>query len=486
MAAAKRKSAQPRKSTTRHRDVFGPPINAAYDAAQTTTHNSRHWASATSLSANAELSPSVRQTIRDRARLEARNNPYLSGILETLANDMVGTGPRLQLDLHENPADNNRVEQLFSSWMRATQFALKLRTAVKAKATDGEAIFLPVDNNRIALQTGGITLDVQLVECDRLGSGFDDILHGRLIDGIDLDEAGFPVRYHIATSHPGDYGIATRFVPHSADRVIHWFKRDRPEQQHGVCEFASALESMAIFRRFVLATLSAAENAANHAAILKTTIPFADFVSDIEPFSTVEISRNAMPVMPDGFDLAQLRSEHPASTFEMFRRSSVAEFARPFGMPFCVAAADSAGYNYASGRLDFQVYDKNLAVGRFDAENIVLHRVFEWWWEEASLIPGYLPADAILDFSRIRTMWDGRPHVDPKKEAEARKIRLETMTSTLSEEYARDGGRDWESSLVQIAREKQRMQELGLSMTDVVGGKDAGPANTSEDEDDDE
>ncbi len=70
-----------------------------YDAATTTIDNVRHWEAADGLSASASNNPDVRRTLRNRSRYEIANNSYARGISLTLANDCVGTGPRLQMRL---------------------------------------------------------------------------------------------------------------------------------------------------------------------------------------------------------------------------------------------------------------------------------------------------------------------------------------------------------------------------------------------------
>ncbi|MEN6385303.1 MAG: hypothetical protein ABFD79_08890, partial [Phycisphaerales bacterium] len=85
----------------------------------------------------------------------------------------------------------------------------------------------------------------------------------------------------------------------------------------------------------------------------------------------------------------------------------------------------------------------------------------------------------------VRTMpchqwfWDGTEHVDPAKEAKAQEIRLTNHTTTLADEYAKQG-KDWEVELRQRAREKKLMDELGISMPQ------ANTTNTSVTEKDDE
>ncbi|MFW6119172.1 MAG: hypothetical protein ACOC7S_02450 [Planctomycetota bacterium] len=51
---------------------------------------------ADALSADAAANADVRRTLCNRSRREVANNSYARGIVLTLANDTVGTGPRGQ------------------------------------------------------------------------------------------------------------------------------------------------------------------------------------------------------------------------------------------------------------------------------------------------------------------------------------------------------------------------------------------------------
>jgi capsid protein len=125
-------------------------IRARYDAAVTNDDNRRHWAAADGLSANAANSPDVRRILRNRARYEVANNSYAKGIVLTLANDVVGTGPRLQM-LTEDAGANRRIEQEFSRWATVIRLAEKLRTMRSARATDGDSFALLTSNPRLPL-----------------------------------------------------------------------------------------------------------------------------------------------------------------------------------------------------------------------------------------------------------------------------------------------------------------------------------------------
>ena len=78
-------------------------------------------------SADAAANPEVRRTLRNRARYEVANNSYARGIVLTLANDVIGTGPRLQM-LTGSAEANQTIEREFTAWAKAVDLPSKLRT----------------------------------------------------------------------------------------------------------------------------------------------------------------------------------------------------------------------------------------------------------------------------------------------------------------------------------------------------------------------
>jgi capsid protein len=116
-------------------------VRAKFDSAQTTPDNRKHWANADGLSANLAANPEVRRVLRNRARHEVANNSYARGIVLTLANDVIGTGPRLQMLLNDGSSSgaNHAIETEFAAWAKAVDLPAKLRTMRMARAQDGEA-----------------------------------------------------------------------------------------------------------------------------------------------------------------------------------------------------------------------------------------------------------------------------------------------------------------------------------------------------------
>ncbi len=440
-------------------------VRGRYDAATITDENRRHWANADGLSANAANSPGVRRRLRNNARYEVANNSYARGIVLTLANDAIGTGPRLQM-LTEDPEINRHVETAFSAWSRAVGLPEKLRSMRMAKVEDGEAFALLTSNPTLPTP---VKLDLALLEADQVTTPFFRNFDGRAVDGIVFDAFGNPVEYHVLKRHPGDAAAlpALEFDRVPAPSVIHHFRADRPGQARGIPEITSALPLFAQLRRYTLAVIAAAEAAADMALVIYTDAPPNGEADSLEAMDVIELEKRMATVMPGGWKLGQTHAEQPATTYAEFKREILNEIARCLNVPFNIAAGNSSGYNYASGRLDHQTYYKSIRVEQLHVEAVVLDRILAAWIDEAVRIEGFLPQPLRMTTSRIahQWFWDGHEHVDPAKEANAQETRLRNHTTTLAEEYGRRG-RDWEVELRQRAKEAALMKELGLSTLD--------------------
>jgi len=461
-------------------------VRAKYDAALTTDNNRKHWKNADGLSAKAANSLFVRQTLRNRARYEIANNSYARGMVLTLANDCIGTGPRLQL-LSENRDANVLIEREFSRWARAISLPEKLRTLRMAKAEDGEGFGILTNNPRLNSQ---VKLDLKLVEADQVTTPSLNVFAPNAVDGVVLDDFGNAAEFHVLRNHPGDN--ITRFtleydrVP--AQTMLHYFRVDRPGQARGIPEITPALPLFAMLRDYSLATLDAAKAAAYFAGILYTDAPPDGETDSVEPMDTIELERNMLLTMPGGWKMGQVEAQQPASSYVEFQHQILNEIARCLNMPFNIAAGNSSGYNYASGRLDHQMYFKAIRVEQAHIGTAILDRILTAWIEEAVLIDGFLPQSMrglSSDWSH-QWFWDGWEHVDPAKEANAQATRLQNNTTTLATEFAKSG-RDWESELRQRAKEVSLMNELGLTLAQAqpaAAPNKAAPVGTDEESDD--
>lgn len=467
-------------------------VRGGFDAAVTNDGNRRHWSAADLLSANAQLTAATRSILRSRSRYEVMNNTYGNGIVRTLANHCVGTGPRLRLTKIKRE-DARDVERKFREWAVEVDLAEKLRVMRRAKTVDGEGFAIFTTNPKLQAK---VKLDLRLVEADQIANPFPTVVFGQdEIDGIEYDAAGNPTGYWMLTQHPGANAASVagdgKLLP--ASQVLHYFQPQRPGQGRGYPETTPSLPLFAQLRRYTLAVIAAAETAAHAAGVIYTDSSALQ-PDDIEPMEPIDLEPRSWLTLPFGWKIGQIKSEHPPQNYDMVKRELLNEIARAFDMPYNIAAGNSSQYNYASGRLDHQTYFHSIRVEREVMARTVLDRILWTWLREAVLIEDYLPASvraiagAAVDAPDIPHLWhwDGWPHVDPTKEATAQKIRLESRTTNLALEWAAQG-MDWQEALEQQAEEHRFCIDNGLPSPygPATSTTTAAPGAQTDDEDDD-
>lgn len=434
-----------------------PVVRGRFDAAQTTHDNARHWAAADHLSADMEASPEIRRTLRMRSRYEVANNSYAKGLVQMLANDTIGTGPRLQM-LSGEEEFNDEIESAFARWAEAVRLPAKLRTMRMSRCQDGEAFAVLATNPKVRHE---VKLDLMPVESDRISGDLVWLDDDTSVDGISFDPWGNPIKYRVLKYHPGD----VKFMPGDeaiqvpAEYMLHIFRQDRPGLHRGVPELTAALPLFAQLRRYNLAVLSAAEAAADFAAILYTDAPPNGESDAVEPMDSIPLERNMMLTVPAGWKMGQLDPKQPAANHAEFVKIILSEIARCVVTTYGTLAGDFSGHNYASGRLDNQIYHKSILVDRSFWEAEMLNKIFYLWFREYVLTCGCQNCHTLTP--NHLWYWDAFPHVDPGKEAKAQEMRLANHTTTLAAECAKDG-RDYMAVLRQRAKEIRLMKELGI------------------------
>jgi capsid protein len=433
-------------------------VLARYDAAQTTPENAAHWSMSTIWDADREADPATRSTLRSRARYESANNPWLQGMIQTKAFDIIGTGPRLQV-LTPKEKLNNAIEAEFIEWAKRINLAEKLHTLRMAQSRDGEAFAVLISNGNLP---GKIKLDLQLVEADCISASYrSEIFAGNEVDGIRYDIFGNPVSYNVIP-HPGSGNVTGKGIRIAAENIIHLYLPERPGQHRGVPEITAALPLLAMLRRYTLAMVKKMETSANISGVIHTgDTGDGNEENELEEFTPFSLPRDAFAALPKGYSLQSHAMTNPTDSQREFALQVKTELARCLNLPKNVALGDSSSYNYASGRMDYQAYDKYLNVERMRISNTVLSRIMQSWlgefWPQSSY-KRIEPLDYIW-------FWDGRAHVDPVKEANAEMQRLLNGTTTLAIECARQGY-DWEQIQDQRLREElreiQQRKQIGL------------------------
>lgn len=458
------------KPITARRSPGKPQVRGSYDAAQTTDDNRKHWAWADGYSARSANDPETRRVVRERAQYEADNDCYLAGAVDTIANDTVGTGPRLQLTIPGVARDiTRRVEKLHQQWCQQIDLAEDLRLCDKGSLVQGEMFALQITNPR--LDPFLPQLDLRIYEGAQVATP--DLMSGwgdpQRVDGIVFDQFGNPVEYHLLKAHPGSDSAAwfgwndKDTVP--AERVCHYFRPNRAGQARGVPEILPALPLGAYRRRYTLAAIANAEYAASISGVLYSDQPPVDQGEDgddgatAEAWQRIEIERNALFTAPAGWKAAGFDGSQPVAEYGPFMAKILNEQGRCISAPLNIYSGDSSGASFSSARLDHLIYHRMIRIRRARMAARILDRLFRAFLREAfllGLLPDGLPPIAQWSWSWF---WDGFQPIDEVKESQANEINLRNGLTNLAEIYA-DYGQDWEEQTEQRARELQRIAQL--------------------------
>lgn len=446
---------------------------SSYDATKNGESLIQHWQNTDRLGPNASNSYSVRQSLRSRSRYEViENNPYLKGMILTLANDFVGSGPKLEItDNRLSREQKQHIQRQFQRWSKKFKLRAKLWRMKIAKVVDGETFSILFENLSIPFTH---QLDNKIIEPEMITT--DGTFENADIDGIKIDQFGNPTSYYILNYHPGDVNSYRKTMKGSwtdSKQVLHWFRQERGWAR-GIPETTPSLPLCALLRRYTLAVVKASEVAADFAAVLESEAPptansFLDGVQD-DPFDQFPITQGMFTVLPWGYKLGQLQAAQPHIMYDQFVGSLLREIARPLLIPFNFVIGSSKDSNMASAVVDAHIYREGGKQERYSCEEEVLEPMFDIWWKIARSIPNYLTESTPLspDSSREppdhRWRWDkiGLDHTDPQKVANAI-IALRTNNlltdEDIQEEYYNRDVEDWQDN---IARDNEFRNKIKI------------------------
>lgn len=439
-----------------HRTAF-EGIKARFDNARNGADMTSLFRNADSLAVTAALNPSVRKTVRERARYIVSNCPYAWSMLDTFVTHIVG--PWATVSFPRGGVSEKLRQQVsedFDAWAMASGFWPKVQTIIRAKVTDGEAFATFFTDKKIVDETNRVTLNIKPIECDRVESWTEAVTRENEIDGIRFDENGRPTDYRILKYHPGDYRSIKNIKYRAgewvkATNVLHYFDVLRPEQVRGVSDFVSALDIPAHQKSYRAAVAETAINAAAVSGVLSTDIVPECFDDDdqsigkcameVKPNTLIQTQRGSLVTLPEGWKMSQMHAEQPTSLYPDFTRALIAEMAACLCMPVNIAMCDSSQHNFASAKLDHMTYGDKITKTRAALSVCVLDRVFYAWLEEYAVLNG-LDRRTVIALRKTEWLFTERGNSEVMKDASADNTRLGNGTTTRATIYAKDG-RDW-------------------------------------------
>lgn len=390
-----------------------------------------HWGSASSTSINQDLVTDL-HTTRNRARWERQNNGILEGMVGTNALDVVGPqGPILQF-LSDDKDYVKRAEAAWLEWWEMPDLNNQMSGPelliqnVRSEWDNGESMAQVVnDPGAENVQMRLLTIHPRRVESP-YGVGATDLLDITL--GVRRTRTGRPLSYFVREDIDSEFRFATgyHFTEVPAANMLHDYQIQEPGQARGIPLLAACLQVVAQLRDWDRDVQQAMRMAAMLGMFFHT--PHAG-EEPIDFTGSVDLESGVGMALPPGWEPKQMQAQQPGQKYNDYRDAKLGEIGRPAGMPLMTVKLDSSGHNYSSARFDGQTYQRCVEYRQARMGRVTMNPILRRWRQEAELM-GTLPrrpADL-----RHRWIWPKRPHVDPKKEADAFHQRL--MDGTIDQD----------------------------------------------------
>lgn len=392
----------------------------------------------------------------------------------------------------------------FNDAERQLNVADQMWLAMRHQLVDGDTLGMAEWHpERVGYGRARYATTLRLLDPDRLSNPQEmiDTRHRR--GGVEIDDDGVPVGYHVRRGHAFDWyqsidSMIWDFLPRETEWgrpvVLHYYDRDRATQHRGLAAFIPVLNTFKMLNRFDAVTLQAAVLAAVYSLAIESPYDQEGLKEMMEHSQYDELNNysalranfhkdrpiklnnaTVLPVFP-GEKITALGPTQPGPEYDPFTHAVHRRLAASLGTTVEEITRDWTKSNYSSARAGFVSAWRTVSRRRARFDRGFAKGIYVAWHEEAYEIADLpMPANA-PDFleargALTRCKWIGAPKgwVDPVKEAQGAVLRMDAGVSTLQQEAA-EQGHDWEELLDQRARERARMTELGVPFPEWIAG----------------
>ena len=436
--------------------------------------------------------------LRARSRDLVRNSPIAGGAIETQVTHVVGSGLKLQasvdakaLGLDDDAASewNTKTETEFALWAESElsdaaghQCFYELQDlAFRSRLESGDAFVVLAS---VRHPDWPFTMALQVIEADRVCNPQFAADSEKMVQGIEKNDAGFPVAVHVVNKHPGRYvsqadfkWTAVPFRGKSGRRnVLHLMRKLRPGQTRGIPELAPIIEQLKQLTRYSNAEVDAAVNSATLALFAKMDPDTfqdvfddeaqKDYMSNAKRWDGTLKSGAVVNLLP-GEEIQSPAQNRPNPNFEGFVEGVMTQIGMALNIPKEVLTKHFQS-SYSAARAALLDAWRTFRIRRQWLASKLCQPVYEEWLADA-VAAGRIEAPGFFADPAVRKAWscakwsgDGPGAIDPLKEATAAEKRIEIGLTTLPEEIIAYDGGDWEQKHAIQKRVTEERVEDGL------------------------
>lgn len=461
------------------------------------------------------------ETLRARSRDLYMGGPLATGALKTLRTNVVGSGLALNsqidaefLGLTEEEAEawEKKTEREWRLWAesidcdaerRETFYQLQSLVLLSALMSGDVFVTLP-----IIKRPGSVyDLRVGLIEADRVCNPYESIVVARnVLGGVEIDRYGAAIAYWVAKYNPNSYPVPyvtsmqewTRVKAFGTTtgrrNVLHVMADvERPAQRRGVPLLAPVIEALKQLTRYSEAELMAAVVAGMFTVFIKSNSPQTPLGQMFDPAmqldsrdpNSYELGNGAIVALEEGEEVQVANPGRPNGAFDSFVVAVSRQIGAALEIPYELLVKNFTA-SYSASRASLLEAWKMFRMRREWLVSSFCQPVYEEWLTEA-VLKGRVEAPGFFDDPAIRAAWcgaewygDAQGQLDPLKEAEAAKLRVEEGFSTREREAAELTGMTYDSIIAIRKREEEARKEAELFDAVVAAPPSSGGTDNEE------
>ncbi len=438
--------------------------------------------------------------LRQRSRdLYYGGSNIATGAIKRLRTNTIGVGLHLKTSLNEEilkiPPEQAReleetIEREFAHWADSTNcdmerldnFYQLQQLALLNALLSGDSFALMSTTKR----TGSLyDLRIELIEADRVSTPDKERVNPLFCEGVEKNEAGEVVAYHISKFHPlsfvernpREWVRVTAYGERTGRKnILHIMNRERIGQVRGVPFLSPVIETIKQLGRYTEAeVLAAVVNGLFTVFIEKESasddVPFGESVPeelqvDTEDEGSIELAPGAVIDLGEGEKANMVNPGRPNQNFDPFVIAVIKQIGAALEIPYeiLIMAFNS---NYSASRAAILEFFKVVKMYRSWFVTDFCQPIYEEWLSEAVAkgrikAPGFFN-DPIIKTAYCSAEWSGPSagQLDPTKEVQAADLRVQGGYSTREREARELTGTDFYKNVKQRKREEELLKEVG-------------------------
>jgi lambda family phage portal protein len=447
------------------------------------------------------------ETLRGRSRDLYESNTIAAGVIDTTVLYVIGTGlqPLPDVDaevlgITEDEADklNDQIRKEFYIWAsspncdfyRRQNFFQIQEMALRTMLLSGDCPVIMTYLDRPGVE---YKLVLRHLESDRVCNPLYYNWERPIYSGIETDEKGEVIAYHVKQVHPYQGVINATILKNlyswvrieaygektGRPNVLLLAEFKRPEQPRGVPILAHVLEVLKDSDRFMKAAISAEEVAAKFVIAITSQFPNQDFLDtlskeekellySLKDYEVPIEGQNKAIFLKPGDTLAMLNNTRANSNFEALVTATAKFIGAGVGMPYDILLATFSG-NFSASRGSVLRWGKRVNYLRNLCGSQFLNPVYSEWMSEAVAtdrlsLPGYFEdGRKRLAYERCEWSGTGMGALAPGEEVTAARDRISTLITNVEEETLAYDGSSFRRNMKKLKKELEICKEVGVS-----------------------